>query len=482
MRTAPTSFAAPAPWFVWPFFLVVAWLAFVAASLALCGGGFIHAEAYHYIPHYLTHRPFWDLVFDVGNTEGCLRARELSHIFDWLDSQVIELGVLAGVPHFFSTSHYLFHLVAGLAFWGVCTRWLGLSNAASFCLVLLLWTSPSAMLYTSYFRTAKPGVMMMVFIAAWLHGLALRRVNPPGAWIACTLFGLSLFGLFWFDEQGLYLEGVAVLLLAWKFFSRHEDVDKRLLVTGCASMSLSLAFRYFASPGITWALLHQTVDRSFEQLPLGQVLHQPATCLKILTGAPLMVLDAFRFTAGDLPVGLALAAVGGMFWTFRRHSGFPKSSRPQWVFAGLCGLLVVMYVLMLVRADYLVSSEHRRFLYCLPSSAVWLLVTAFVVSRLSHLQPRTVEAVLALLVVGNLFALQEHRFVLRHGYYKLAIAQAAELRGKLAPNALGSEKMDGETVRARFQAAMAQPAEYFGPPEDSPLYLYFLARANGVNL
>ena len=482
MRTAAPSFVAPAPWFVWPFFLLVAWLVFAASSLALCGGGFIHAEAYHYIPHYLTNRPFWDLVFDVANTEGCLRARELSHVFDWLDSQVIGLGVLAGLPHFFSASHYLFHLAAGLAFWGVCSRWLGLSNAASFCLVLLLWTSPSAMLYTSSFRTAKAGVMMMVFVVAWAYGLALRSVKPPAAWAACGLFGLSLFGLYWFDEQGLYLEGVIVLLLAWKFFARHEAVDKRLLLIACASLGLSVAFRYFASPGITWALLHQNVDRSFEQLPLGQLLHQPATCLKILTGAPLLVLDAFRFAVGDLPVGLAVAAVGGMFWVFKRQSGFPKSSRAHWVFAGLCGLLVLMYVLMLMRADYLVSSEHRRFLYCLPSSAVWLLVTAFVVSRLSQLQPRTVEAVLALLVVGNLFAIQEHRFVLRHGYYRTAIAQAADLRQLLAPSALTAVKTDKALLRERFQAAMAKPAEYSGPIEDSPLYLYFLARANGVKL
>lgn len=77
---APPSFAAPAHWFVWPFFLFLAWLAFVACSLTLCGSGFIHAEAFHYIPHYLTTRPFLDLVFDANATEGCLRARIVTHV------------------------------------------------------------------------------------------------------------------------------------------------------------------------------------------------------------------------------------------------------------------------------------------------------------------------------------------------------------------------------------------------------------------
>lgn len=250
---------------------------------------------------------------------------------------------------------------------------------------------------------------------------------------------------------------------------------------------LSLLHRYLLSPGITWLLLHQSVDRSFEQLPFGQILRSPSLLLKIVCGAPLMVLDAFRFAVGDLPVGLAMAALGGMFWVLERTSAPSGLARPQLVFAAIGSLLVAMYLLMLVRADYLVSSEHRRFLYCLPSSAVWLLLTAFVLSRLpltGILPARMVEITLVLLVISNVFAIQEHRFVLRHGYYGAAMTQGAELQRMLEPSALSDAAggQDKTRLRERFKDAMARPAEFSGPLEESPLYLYFVARTAGVNL
>ncbi len=462
---------------------------FVVTSVALCGDGFVHAEAHRYIPHYLTARPFLDLIFDNDATEGCLRARELSHVFDYFDSQWIGWSASHGHPHFFSASHYLFHLAAGLVLWWLGSRHFGLSKGASLGLVLLLWTSPSAMLYTSFFRSAKAGVLLMVFVVALMDRVVHSRQGKAGGRAASLLFGLSLFCLFWFDEQGLFLCAVFVMLFLWKAHATGLSLDKQQGAIAAVALALSLLWRYYGSTAATGFLVHETVDASYAHLPIAEVLHQPATLLKILFSAPLLVVDAFRFPVGNLPFGLALAAVAGIYWTLKRRSeespGHSAFKQAHLAFAAVGGLLVVMYVLMLVRADYLVSSEHRRFLYCLPSSAVWLLISAFALGVFNVLKPgnqRRIEIVLVLLVVGNVFALQEHRFILRHGYYEFGRARATQLKAMLQPDHLAAVQATEPQLREQFRAAMAKPADFSGPLEQSALYLFFLAKSKGVTL
>src|SRR2546427_124721 len=80
------------------------WIA-AAQSLQL---GVLNNEGYWYLPYYLSDRPLLAKVFDSRYTEvGLYQARELSYLFDWLDSIFIAACVHVGVPHFLSVTYFV---------------------------------------------------------------------------------------------------------------------------------------------------------------------------------------------------------------------------------------------------------------------------------------------------------------------------------------------------------------------------------------
>ena len=100
----------------WTLWIVILWAGFVAASVAACGAGFLRPEAFTFLPHYLQHRPWYEIVFDTAGTDSsAYHARELGHALTYLDSRFILESVLAGHPHFFSVTHYVLLLGCG---WG----------------------------------------------------------------------------------------------------------------------------------------------------------------------------------------------------------------------------------------------------------------------------------------------------------------------------------------------------------------------------
>ena len=230
-------------------------------------------------------------------------------------------------------------------------------------------------------------------------------------------------------------------------------------------------------------------------LPWAEALNNTSHLIKVALGAPLLMLDALRFAVGNLPVGLSLVLVALLIWEFRTDSrpslpGVNRWLAPEYVFLMTIGLFVMMYALMIVKQEHLVSSEHRRFLYCLPSSAVWMLIVAGGMGRVRVRYPNStlwMNLGMAVLVVGQIFAIQEHRFVLRHGYYKLAAQQASKMKSMLAIGALRASCLSEAEVHLRFRSAMGKPAEEAGslPTEAldrSPYYLTILAQARGISL
>ena len=337
------------------------------------------------------------------------------------------------------------------------------------------------MLYSSFFRSAKTGVLLMVFVSAAVGCWAIQRQGL----LSKAAFALCLLGLAWFDEQGLFLCGCAVLALGWRALN-GSGIDKALLGWCVGAFLLGVIWREVGSSAATHFIIGEKVDASYARLPFADVLAHPAILAKIVASSPLLTLDAFRFAFGNLPVGLALAAVWGVYFVLHRASSYHSTLKnAHLAFAGIVSLLVLMYFLMLVRADYLVSSEHRRFLYCEPSTAVWLVAIAFALGQLQAQNlsmKRVIEVGLALLVVSNLFALQEHRFVLNHGYYAFGRGRAAELKYMLQPEALKASDAKTDELRAKFWAAMAKPADFDGPLQESAMYLFFLSQAKGVTL
>jgi hypothetical protein len=462
--------------------LAAAWVAFVTASVALCGPGFLHPESYSFLPHYLSGRPLPDLIFDNRVTDwGNYQARELGFVFDWIDCRFIAWCVTRGHPHFFSATHYVFLLVAGIAIWRMATRHFGLGRLAAFGLVLLLWTGPSAVLYTSFYRAAKVGLLLVVLLTAWAWLNA--RASKSGAreaWFA-ALFAVLAALLPMFDKQGLLFLGALVLFLARNAAIGRDRTSVRLLVAGVGAVLVAFCYQRFIGPALTRSLLGYEVNRSYATIPFGELASNPRLLAKVMLGAPLLGLDSFRIALGNLSAGIAIVAAAWMGWQFVSVSSgaAPRWQSRAWIFAGLWCLVMGVYGAMLMLFPSLLSSEHRRFFYCLPVTALWFLAAMAAMAefiRRAEERRRFVEIAILALLVSNTFALQEHRFVLRHGKYGPFIENAARVRDALRPASVAASGL----TRARA-AALLKEAPYFADViprslEVDRIYLALLTR------
>ena len=136
---------------------------------------------------------------------------------------------------------------------------------------------------------------------------------------------------------------------------------------------------------------------------------------------------------------MAVVALGWMFYQFKSVSPESRNSdwlRPSRMFVALCLLVALLYLLMLMLFPMMFSTEHRRFFYCLPVTAIWLVVFAAACRAWAVRFPGRkfwLDIGLVALVSCNLFALQEHRFVMRHGGFKPQLENAARFAVLLGP-------------------------------------------------
>jgi hypothetical protein len=462
--------------------LLVAWIGFVAASVALCGAGFIHPESYSFLTHYLYDEPFLKLIYNNRITEwGNYQARELAFVFDWLDCQFIAWSVRHGHPHFFSATHYTFLLLGGIALWRIATGHLGLSRIAAFAVVLLLWTCPTAMLYSTFYRAAKVGLLLatLLTIWAWLNARAAEP-GPRAPW-RITVFGVLALMMPMFDKQGLLFLGALVLFLVRNAIVTRSGRDRQLLLAGLAALAIAWCYQRWIGPAITHHLLGFGVDRGYTAIPFAALASDPRRLATVAIGAPLLTFDSFRIPLGNLPAGLALFA---MWWMWRQFVGMPAGAGPRWLrpaamLAGLWLVVCAVYAAMLMLFPLMLSSEHRRFFYGLPAAAPWLVAVAAALAEYSRdriERRRWIELAAVALVVGNVFALQEHRFVLRHGHYKPFVENASRVREALRPANLARAE-----ITPAEAAVLADKAPYFEdavPPtlREDRIYLTFLAR------
>lgn len=473
---SPSRFAACPPALAW-LLLLGAGLALAVISVALCGSGFLHPESYSFLPHYLSGRPFLELVFDNRVTDwGNYQARELAFVFDWCDARFIGWCFEHGRLHFFSLSHYAFVFFAGVVLWRICVAELALPPLISLALVLLLWTCPTALLYTSFYRSAKAGCLFTVLLTVW----AWLRAHRTGSWLGAVGLAISAALMPLFDKQGFIFLAWLILWLIWQAFQRRNPLAYRLLGAGMAAFAFALIYQRALGPWLALKIVGIPLNLGYASFPLGRLLHDPAAMLKIGAGSLLMAYDSWRVPLGNLSFGLGLI---GLWWVWRQYRRPADEAAPRpradWPFLalllGVCGLFGVMLALF----PEMNSTEHRRFFYGFPVLGLWLPVLAGAVAIALRRQPAMqgwmLTALLAL-VAGNLFAAQEHRFVLRHGKYAPYVVNAGHVLA-----ALRSPEATPSTAEA---AALLPQAPYFQdavPPSLSEDRIYLLFRSRAGN-
>lgn len=468
------------PPFVWLLLLLLAWVVMVALSLVLGGSGFLHPESYSFLPHYLSGRPLLELIYDNRVTDwGNYQARELGFVFDWLDCQFIAWCESRGYPHWVSISHYLLFLLAGLALWRIATNYLALSRIAAFGLVLLLWTCPTAILYSSFYRAAKVGLLTASLLTIWAW-LGASREDASWPRLRVLSFGILAASLPMFDKQGLIFLAGFLLFLGSNVFFSPSPRTRQLFVAGLVAAVFAWTYQRFIGPALTYHLLGYEVNRGYASIPFRELATHPKFLGNVVFGALLFTLDSFRIPLGNLPVGLALLAGAGIWRVLPGALAGQSSWRSsRWLFAGLALLIAGVFAAMLMVFPMMFSNEHRRLFYPLPVAAFWFVVVAAALAEAVRRWPRHaqwVEIGLFALVLGNLFALQDHRFLFRHGKYQPYIENAARVRSALLPANLRLAGVDPAEA-----AALLAAAPYFRdavPPSlrEDRIFLLFLSR------
>jgi hypothetical protein len=272
-----------------------------------------------------------------------------------------------------------------------------------------------------------------------------------------VLFGLLAAALPMFDKQGFLFLGALVLFLGRNVFVHRSEPDRRLLAAGFVALAFAWSYQRFLGPAMTRHLLGYEVNRGYTSIPFGELAAHPQALIHLALGAPLLTFDSFRFALGALPAGLAL--LGG-WWIWRQFTGMPSpASRwlaPGWCFLGLIAFICALYAAMLMLFPLLLSNEHRRFFYCLPVASLWLVTAAAALADYLRRQPAQrgwLEIAVLALVAGNLFALPDQRFILRHGKYQPFVENAVRVREALRPQNLATVNLTPATAASLLAAA-----------------------------
>ena len=412
-------------------------------------GGILHPELELRLPYYLSNRPLLSKLFDSRGVidSGLYRARELSYLLDFLDSQFIALGIRLGFPHFLSLVHYVFAILIGCILWQFSVRELKLNAWIGLCLVLLFWTSPTIFLSGIFFRTAKIGVALTtVILYFYIYKIIFNdRQNkeyhlPASYWWIC--FAVSFMSSL-LDEQGLFTLGLIIIfLLLWISTLASRNLYK-LLGTFISSLALSLIYRFYAAPYLTFLLNQYWPGFSYQQLPWSELFSNQS--LFYLGAGPILYIETLRFLIGNIPetiMGLFLIVpMIAILITCIKKSGLGKAENKIFrvAFIGLLltnvVFMIAMYSLMVIRHPALFFIEVRLSgYYYLPTTAMFSMTLAFLLSRVVKIQfiPKwAVSTFLILAIAGNMIAIPRYMAIQEHGFMQPYFQSAPRLLGAL---------------------------------------------------
>ena len=411
---------------IWHIFFVCVVMA--GLSIIYQRGGVLHPELELRIPYYLSNRPLLNKLFDSRSVvdSGLYRARELSYFLDFIDSQFIALSVRLGHPHFLSLVHYTFTILIGCILWHFSVRELKLNAWIGLCLVLLFWTSPTIFLSGAFFRTAKIGVALTTIILYYyIYKIIVAdrqnkdyRLIPSHLWICFAVSFISTL----LDEQGLYTLGMVIaFLLLWITAFSSTNLYK-LLGAFISALVLNLIYRYLFAPYLTFLLNHYWPDFSYEQLPWHKLFSDQG--LFYLGAGPILYIDTLRFLIGNIPeTAMALLLIILVFAglvSYLKKSGSKKTESKMFgvVLTGLLFtniiFIIAMYSLMVLRHPALFFPSVRGSgYYWIPTTAMFSMTLAFLLSRAANIQYIPRWAVLTLLtfaILGNIIAIPQHKY------------------------------------------------------------------------
>lgn len=141
------------------FAFVIAVAGFLVLAVTCSRGSYAHPEIEQYIPHYLSHRPLLEKIYDYKKVEvwSSYRPRPLSYVVDDFDVAFIAWSARHGFPHLLSLSYYVFWAFDCFLLWFYFCGRLGLHRFTAGLLICLFSTDSVVFSHTGYFLVGQAG-------------------------------------------------------------------------------------------------------------------------------------------------------------------------------------------------------------------------------------------------------------------------------------------------------------------------------------
>jgi hypothetical protein len=410
-------------------FVVVCFLGLLAASIHY-SHAYLDSETSLYLIQNLRPIGFLSNVFDFKNHDySIFRARELSYVFDILDSHFVRASFALGFPNYLSIVHYGCVLFIGISQLFLTHKYLRLSGWQNIFLVLLLLSSPLVVLSGFHFRSAKVLVGLFGWALAWLFYLAVRE--PPnaersGTWKSALSTASLTLAMTLCDEQGVFLAAYFLMLSSlWILIESSRPVKVFFGAVLFATL-LHFAYRFQLGPYLAGYFA------GIELNSTATAAHTPKwvdlLAFRGDKGAYLLWLY-FRFYGGGLyltavPLSL-LILMGAHCKNLSKPpvKGGLADSLPKIVFWLTLLAFLCANEMMLTRHESMLWGLVVRVYYGIPSTTLLVAGAAFSIHRLLRLRPQLsqlVTVLLALCFIGNLFSLPGHVHVRRSEFFDRA--------------------------------------------------------------
>jgi hypothetical protein len=417
---------------------------FITASIVAQKGNWLTGEADQFLVDHLSERSFLSKVLSPHSHDASqYQARELSHVLEFFDAQFIYWCVKRKTPHFYSIITYTILLLISILHVRYCSNHLKLDPALGVLLVAVFWTTPCIFFSGQYFRNAKQGTALLLFLLVW-HLIRVYQnggtplANSKKALLLLQTFVLSV-GLCWMDRQGFFL--LAALIITLLAFAVGPKFPNRwLLICGMgAGLIAHTLYAKFIGPDLIRDISGFEVSFEYQKLPWDKLSED---WLTYLWQGTVLLINYFRYLFANLTGGLTLfvwAAMCRLFSKLRVNPAASGEASPQrmelksffgWIFIGWLGLLTIMNALMALRHEPMTWPDLRIFPHWIPITLLALLAATFAV-RTSLIRfalpiwaPRLI---LAAFVISNVSALPEHYRIFRTGHLQGYVAAAPHL-------------------------------------------------------
>lgn len=386
--------------------------------------GLIEIEALEFIQQYLDDRNVVQKVFDpYANDLDTYQARELSYFLDYLDAQVFKQLIARGLVLLVPASSIVALVLTTIVFLRSSARYRVLPLLTRVLLLLVYYTNYIHLVTVGmFYRSSKP-MLAPLLMASTFYVLRLVREDGTEAGERGRRAPLVIVVLFCamslLDRQGFFYSmlGLTVLVGHAVLARGRRDV---VIAAGVAVVAMT-AYNVAIAPGIVQLVNGYRPGLEFQRIPLVDLATEPS----YYTRAGELLVETSARLLGDVPPAIALAALvvlgAAAIWKWRivsdsadgssrrvagsrRWTG--RSAAVMWALIVLAH--VVMYAVMIARFPPLWEHyDHRLWYYPLPFQAFLLTVVvvglSFVISGWTRTQIALLNAVLAVVVVANVF-------------------------------------------------------------------------------